>query len=95
MEVDDAVARKWKLTSVVKRNKLITFLSNALDLLDEPVAPSEPVKGYGLPDEKTIEQFEKTVRENQEAYTRSLQKVRREAKAGGLTEEILERLLNE
>lgn len=95
LEVDSSIAKKWKQASAVKRNKLLAFFSSALDLIDEPLGDTVPPKGYGLPDEAIIQQIEAIAKESHIAYEASLDESRKTAKANGLTQEILDRLLNE
>jgi len=95
LEVSNDIARKWNSASVARRNKVMAILNNALDLLDEQSKSAAPEKGYGLPGDEAIQEFEKIAGESHEAYEQSLTQLRKKAKGNGLTEEILERLLNE
>lgn len=95
LEVSNDIARKWNSASGPKRNKVMAILGNALDLIDEQSKSTAFEKGYGLPDDEAIQKFEKKAKGNREAYEQSLTQLRKKAKGNGLTEEILERLLNE
>lgn len=95
LEVNNDIARKWNAASAPKRDKVLTILNDALDLIDISEKDTIPPKGYGLPDAETIQKFEAAAKDNLAAFEQSLQKIRKKAEANGLTEEILERLLNE
>jgi len=95
LEVDGNTAKKWNQASAVKRSKILAFFNNVLDLIDEPTTKADPQKGYGLPDETTIQQIEARAKANHDTYETSLDNLGKTAKDQGLTEEILNRLLSE
>lgn len=51
--------------------------------------------GYGLPDEGAVWKIKTTAAENRVVYEQYLERLRKKAKSNGLTEKILEQLLDE
>lgn len=95
LEVNDDFARKWNSTTEPERDKVLSILNNALDLIEKQEKKTAPAKGYGLPGNDAIGEFKKATEDSRCAYEQSLEQLRKKAKNNGLTEEILERLLNE
>lgn len=95
LEVSDDFARKWKAVSEPDREKMLTILSKTLDLVQKRNDDVSLQKGYGLPDDSSIEKFSGKVKEQGLAYQQTLDKMRKKAKDNGLTEDILEYLLND
>jgi hypothetical protein len=94
IEVNNDAARKWELASHHKKEKIVALLNNALELIEESLSSELPL-GYGLPDENKIKAFEKWAHENKETYIISLKKARIEAANKGLTQKILDNLLDD
>lgn len=95
LDVSRDIARKWNLTSESERHKILAILKDALELIVKDDKGNIPAKGYGLPDEEAIKEFRNRTKKSITDYEQSLERLRKKAKSNGLTEEILERLLNE
>ena len=95
LEVDNDFARKWNSATEPERDKVLSILNDALDLIEKQDKKTAPAKGHGLPGNDAIREFKKATEDSRSAYEQSLEQLRKKAKNNGLTEEILERLLNE
>ena len=94
LEVDGNIASKWKRASTEKRNKILAFFNNALDLVDEPTA-NDDTKGYALPSKRTLRRHEEKVQSRLPEYMKFLDEIGEIAAKNGLTQEALDELLAE
>lgn len=95
LEVDGNIAAKWKQASAEKRSKVLAFLNNALDLIDEPTANGGVNKGYALPSERKVRRHDERVQNKTPEYLKFLDEMGEIAAKNGLTQQALDELLAE
>ncbi|MGV8090273.1 MAG: hypothetical protein AB2L24_00225 [Mangrovibacterium sp.] len=96
LEVDNRTAKKWRYITQQQQKQITRILSQALELLEnkDNAGKKQPI-GYGQPSEEMMKDLLAENRKEWPEYKKLLDKGREEAKANGLTEEILNKLLAE
>lgn len=95
LEVDSNTAKKWGQASATQRRRILAFLNNVLDQLDEPNADGQVKKGYALPSEQLLERHGEKAQRRLPEYLKLLDEMGAIAEKNGLTQEALNELLAE
>jgi hypothetical protein len=93
IEVDNTTAKRWRKSGDGKRKKINAIIKKALKQNDKLIV-KEPEPGYGLPTEKEMQKHSKKVIATRPGYKKFLNDIREKAAKNGLTEEVLNHLLD-
>lgn len=94
IEVNKATAKKWRTSTQQQKRKLVAVLQKALEEKDAAHV-QEPKLGYGRPPEDVLRAHYERVQKELPEYRRFLDRIRKNAKERGLTQEILDELLKD
>jgi hypothetical protein len=90
VEVPGPAAKKWRKATKASRRRAAAILAKVLT-----GPPNEPKPGYARPSEAELRRHDAMVRKSKAEYDQFLATIRREAAEKGLTQEILDKLLEE
>jgi hypothetical protein len=91
IEVNKATAKKWRTSTQQQKRKLAAVFQKALGEATPNV--QEPKVGYGRPSEEVLQAHFARVQKTLPEYQAFLDRMRENAAARGLTDEILDELL--
>ena len=92
IEVNKAVAKKWRSSSKQEKRKIASALQLAVKGT-ESTKMNEPALGYARPSDEVAKAHYERVQKELPEYRRFLDRIRKNAAERGLTDEILEELL--
>lgn len=95
LKVDKRTAQKWRFITQEQQRQIGRIISEALELLEKDVPGGKLPVGYARPSEENRNLFLEEKNANWQEYKKLLNKSRTEARANGLTEMILDKLLEE